>query len=82
MISKNEVKYIQSLYHKKTRDEEGLFIAEGVKLVNELLQSNFVIRKIYATDEWSNESQHKNVQYVQKPLNNWETNQPKVLIQE
>ena len=66
MISKNEVKYIQSLYHKKTRDEEGLFIAEGVKLVNELLQSDFVIKKIYATDEWSNESQHKNVQYVQK----------------
>ena len=68
MISKNEVKYIQSLYHKKTRDEEGLFIAEGVKLVNELLQSDFVIKKIYATDEWSNESQHKNVQHVQKDL--------------
>jgi tRNA G18 (ribose-2'-O)-methylase SpoU len=45
MISKNETKYIQSLYHKKVRDEAELFIAEGVKLVDELLHSGFVIRK-------------------------------------
>ena len=38
MLRKNEIKYIQSLSHKKTRDEEGVFIAEGVKLLNELLQ--------------------------------------------
>ncbi|HRI22451.1 MAG TPA: RNA methyltransferase [Panacibacter sp.] len=53
MISKNETKYIQSLYHKKTRDEEGVFIAEGVKLVHELLESSFTIRKIYATTQWA-----------------------------
>lgn len=52
MISKNETKYIQSLYHKKVRDEALLFIAEGVKLVDELLHSNFKVRKIYATKEW------------------------------
>jgi TrmH family RNA methyltransferase len=52
MISKSELKYIQSLYHKKVRDEAKLFIAEGVKLVDELLHSGFVIRKIYATKEW------------------------------
>ncbi len=52
MISKNEIKYIQSLYYKKTRDKEGVFIAEGVKLVNELLQSDIVIKKIYASEEW------------------------------
>ena len=52
MISKNELKYIQSLYHKKVREETGLFIAEGVKLVNELLHSNFVVKKIYAVKEW------------------------------
>jgi TrmH family RNA methyltransferase len=52
MISKNELKYIQSLYHKKVREETGLFVAEGVKLVNELLHSNFVVKKIYAVKEW------------------------------
>ncbi|MEP7319078.1 MAG: RNA methyltransferase [Panacibacter sp.] len=62
MISKNEVKYIQSLFHKKTRDTEGVFIAEGIKLVNELLESDLVIRKIYATKEWTNK--HKNLQNI------------------
>lgn len=52
MLSKNEIKYIQSLSDKKTRDEEGVFVAEGVKLVSELLQSDIPVRKIYATSEW------------------------------
>src|SRR2546423_7914423 len=52
MISKNEIKYIQSLFQKKTRDKEGIFIAEGTKLVNELLKSDIVVKKIYATEEW------------------------------
>lgn len=52
MISKNEAKYIQSLYRKKNRDANEMFIAEGPKLVDELLQSDFSIKKIYATDEW------------------------------
>jgi TrmH family RNA methyltransferase len=60
MISKNEIKYIQSLFQKKTRDKEGIFIAEGTKLVNELLKSNIVVRKIYATKEWITEhKQHQ-----------------------
>ncbi len=54
MISKNEVKYIQSLYHKKNRDSEELFIAEGPKLVDELLLSNYEIKKLFATQEWIN----------------------------
>jgi TrmH family RNA methyltransferase len=52
MVSKNEFKYIQSLFDKKNRDAEGLFIAETPKLVEELLDSEFVIKKIYATIEW------------------------------
>ena len=51
-ISKSEFKYIQSLCHKKQRQEEGLFIAEGPKLLQELLQSNYSIQKIYATTKW------------------------------
>ena len=65
MISKNELKYIQSLYHKKVRNEEAVFIAEGVKLVNELLQHNFPIRKIYATKDWVAPKEFVNTQIVE-----------------
>jgi RNA methyltransferase, TrmH family len=56
MISKNEAKYIQSLFHKKTRNEEGVFVVEGPKMVSELLGSDYTTRKVYATDEWTKPS--------------------------
>jgi TrmH family RNA methyltransferase len=52
MLSKNELKYIKSLSHKKHRDEEKLFIAEGPKLAEEILKSDFEIKQVYATKEW------------------------------
>jgi TrmH family RNA methyltransferase len=52
MLSKNELKYIQSLCQKKQRQQEGLFIAEGTRLVDELLQSGYLIRKIYSLPDW------------------------------
>lgn len=54
MLSKNELKYIQSLCHKKQRQAERLFLVEGAKLVNDLLQSAYPIRKLYAVPEWAN----------------------------
>ncbi len=41
------------MYHKKTRDAEGLFIAEGPKLVNEIIHSNIEIKNIYALHDWA-----------------------------
>ena len=53
MITKNQVKYIQSLGQKKSRDEENRFIAEGPKLVSELLMAeNCRIVQLYALKEW------------------------------
>jgi TrmH family RNA methyltransferase len=52
MISKNELKYIQSLCQKKQRAAEGVFIAEGPKLAEELLASNYKIIRGYATPSW------------------------------
>ncbi len=53
MLSKSQVKDIQSLAHKKSRDEEGLFIAEGPKIIEDFLwQGNIDIKQIYATKEW------------------------------
>ena len=53
MLSKSQAKYIQSLGHKKVRDEEGVFIAEGPKIVSEILASARAnIIQIYALQEW------------------------------
>jgi TrmH family RNA methyltransferase len=53
MIVKSQVKYIQSLGHKKHRDEEEVFIAEGPKLINELLNaSNTQLVNLFAVREW------------------------------
>ena len=52
MITKNQIKFIKSLSLKKNRIKEQLFIAEGEKIVSELLKSDFEIKNIYATKEW------------------------------
>ncbi|MEO7043874.1 MAG: RNA methyltransferase [Ferruginibacter sp.] len=55
MFSKSTIKYIQSLQHKKFRDEHNAFIAEGPKLVGELLASGaFACSAVYALEEWAN----------------------------
>lgn len=54
MLTKNEIKYIQSLYQKKHRDKEDFFVVEGPKIAAEVLKSNYTIEKIYATSEWIN----------------------------
>jgi len=57
MITKNQVKYIQSLGQKKSRDIENRFIAEGPKLVNELLiAENCRIVQLLALKEWIDEN--------------------------
>ncbi|MBS1512145.1 MAG: RNA methyltransferase [Bacteroidetes bacterium] len=56
MLNKTHTKYIQSLHHKKFRDENGVFIAETPKVVFELMASGaFVCREVFATEEWINE---------------------------
>jgi len=51
MISKNLVKYIHSLEQKKNRQREGVFVAEGPKVVGDLL-GTCTPRRIIATEEW------------------------------
>lgn len=51
MLSKNDIKNIKSLELKKFRDDKGLFVAEGHKLVGELL-GVFKCVLLVATDEW------------------------------
>ncbi len=51
MLTKSQAKYIQSLGQKKHRDESRMFIAEGPKLVAELLQTA-TVQQLYATETW------------------------------
>lgn len=51
MISKNKLKYIRSLENKKHRSEEGVFMAEGNKLVADLLYT-FDSELIIAKSSW------------------------------
>jgi len=53
MLGKSHSKYIQSLGQKKVRDEEGMFIAEGPKIVDELMVSAKAnIQHLYALQNW------------------------------
>ena len=56
MISRNQIKLIQSLRQKKYREQYGLFVVEGEKLVDEFLKSDFEIENIYATNQWEGEA--------------------------
>ncbi len=47
MVSKNQIKLITSLHQKKYRLTHGLFIAEGIKVIEELLRSDFSLNHIY-----------------------------------
>ena len=51
MISKNQIKLIKSLQQKKHRKLYQLFIAEGVKVIQELLNSNYELVELFTTQE-------------------------------
>lgn len=54
MLSKSDVKYIQSLAYKKYRDEAGVFVMEGVKMIEELIEAfPERVQRVYATETWA-----------------------------
>ena len=54
MLSKNQLKFIRSLKKKKFRQTHQLFLAEGIKVVEELIKSPFIVHQLYATESYSN----------------------------
>ncbi len=52
MASKSTISFLRSLQQKKFRNEEGVFIVEGPKMVSEVLKSDFKVRQLYATSSW------------------------------
>ena len=51
-LSKNNLKLITSLQQKKYRQKHKLFVAEGVKVVNELLNSSVCALHIFTTEDF------------------------------
>lgn len=51
MVSKNQIKLITRLHLKKYRQEDRLFIAEGVKVIRELLNAGYVLEILAQREE-------------------------------
>ncbi|MCK8522189.1 RNA methyltransferase [Aquimarina sp. D1M17] len=51
MVSKNQKKLIKSLHQKKYRKQHHLFVAEGKKVINELLDAEFRLHSLYTVDD-------------------------------
>jgi len=70
MLTKNQIKLYASLQQKKYRNENKLFVAEGKKIVNEAIESNFKIHSIITTSEWcKNNFEKTNIEIVETSQN-------------
>ncbi len=53
MLSKNKIKLIRFLGTKKYREQQGLFVAEGDKIVSDLLHAEgWSVRSLFGKKEW------------------------------
>jgi TrmH family RNA methyltransferase len=62
MVVKSELKLIKSLQQKKCRNEHGLFVVEGKKTIEEVLNSGMRLYKLFAVD--SEEFKIKGVEFT------------------
>jgi len=51
MVTKADISMVRSLADKRARKETGLFVAEGGRIVDELVGSSFTIRRIFAAGD-------------------------------
>ena len=64
MITTNQKKFVNSLKQKKYRSQHNCFVVEGEKMVEELLQSDFKVEAIYATESWLNNNHSVSAELV------------------
>ena len=50
MVSKKDIKLINSLKQKKFRDLKHFFVVEGKKSISEFLDSNYKLVKLFSID--------------------------------
>lgn len=58
MLSNAQIKLIRSLEQKKYRHQHNLYVAEGEKIISEILQSKALFDKIYVTQKWINKNRN------------------------
>lgn len=63
-LSKSKISLIRSLNDKKNRYASGLFIVEGDKIINELINSNFTIRQLFINPDISNIIVKNNIETI------------------
>jgi len=68
MLSKQQIKFINSLKHNKYRLKYNCFVAEGHHVVNEFIKSDFKLKLIVSTKEWQVKSQLKTLVVDKKTL--------------
>lgn len=64
LLSKSQIKLITSLQQKKYRDNSGLFVAEGPKVISELIDANFELHSFFVIE--STENQNNAIQIISK----------------
>ena len=64
MVVKSQLKFIKSLYQKKYRIQNKLFVVEGKKVVSELLNSEFKTHSIYSADPEFKTKNKEEVYYI------------------
>ena len=62
-LSNKDIKFIKSLSTKKFRDETGLFVVEGEKMVQEALKSRFEVESVYRRDDIGDEAMSRISQF-------------------
>lgn len=67
-LSKNQLKLITSLQQKKYRTVHNLFVAEGTKVVNEFLNSNFELEQLFCVEVFGYEKATKITQISKEEL--------------
>ena len=51
MLTKIDIKLIKSLKYRKHRVENNLFVIEGLKIINEFINSDWEVKKIFLTND-------------------------------
>ena len=69
MLVKSQVKYIQSLGQKKLRDDEGVFLVEGPKIINELLRASSTgLVQLFALKSWLQDQDQESLKSIRQRI--------------
>lgn len=66
MLSRNQIKFIQSLKQKKFRLQHQLFVVEGEKIVNDFLNSDWKTEQIFATKDWEGDAVEVSIKELER----------------